>query len=426
MIVGRRTQRRALRGVLGVMLPALWVVGVAAAPVSAAPTTIYVALNGTSTNAGRGCSTATFSTVSTAVAAASAGDTIIVCPGTYHEDVVVNKALHLIGNEVTIDASGLENAMQIVASNVSVTGFTLANANGEGLLAGVDSEADFHLLVQPPVLTNISIFYVKALNNDKGFNGTEMGNCKYPGDCGGGIHFNGVENSKVQLSVADGNADGILLTDDYAPTAHNLIERNAVNDNLTECGIVLPSHNSNAVNFVKNADGTMTVTGRNPSVGGVYDNIVRFNITLRDGTATAPPEFGGGGSGSGIGIFGSGPGTGAYDNVVEANYMEGNGLAGFTIHAHHPGGEDVSGNQVINNVFGVNNTGGDGFDGGVKNFETTGIAVYAVPPTSMTIAGNVIMNNSIGIWLTNTVTAAGIETNSFQQVMTPVNVQPAT
>ena len=193
----------------------------------------------------------------------------------------------------------------------------MANANGKGLLAGVDSEADFHLLAQPPMLTNISIFYVKAVNNDKGFNGTEIGNCKYPGDCGGGIHFNGVENSKVQLSVVDGNADGILLTDDYAPTAHNLIERNAVNDNTTECGIVLAGHNSNAVSFVKNADGTMTVTGRNPTVGGVYDNIVRFNITLRNGTATAPPEFGGGGSGSGIGIFGSGPGTGAYDNIVE-------------------------------------------------------------------------------------------------------------
>ena len=33
---------------------------------------------------------------------------------------------------------------------------------------------------------------------------------------------------------------------------------------------------------------------------------------------------GGGGSGSGIGIFGSAPGTGAYDNIVEGNYMEGN------------------------------------------------------------------------------------------------------
>ena len=70
MIVGRRTQRRALRGVLALALPTIWVVCVAAAPVSAAPTTIYVALNGTAANAGHGCHTATFSTVSAAVAAA--------------------------------------------------------------------------------------------------------------------------------------------------------------------------------------------------------------------------------------------------------------------------------------------------------------------------------------------------------------------
>ena len=26
---------------------------------------------------------------------------------------------------------------------------------------------------------------------------TEEGNCKYPGDCGGGIHLNGIEHSVV-------------------------------------------------------------------------------------------------------------------------------------------------------------------------------------------------------------------------------------
>ncbi|HTN81341.1 MAG TPA: hypothetical protein VMK16_16850 [Acidimicrobiales bacterium] len=414
-----------VRRVAAVMLTTIGVALVAATPAGAVPATIYVATTGLAGNPGRDCHTAAFSTISSAVAAASPGDTIIVCPGVYHEDVIVNKALHLIGHDVTIDASGLENAMQIVASNVAVNGFTFVNANGEGLLAGVDSEADFHLLPQPPVLTNITVFYVAAIDNNRGFNGTENGNCKYPGDCGGGIHFNGVQNSSIQLAYVIRNADGILLTDDYAPTAHNLIERNAVNDNTKECGIVLAGHNPGAVSTVTHADGTMSVTGRNPDVGGVYDNEIRFNITVRNGTATAPPEFGSGGSGSGIGIFGSGPGTGAYDNITEANYMQGNGLAGFTIHAHHPGGEDVNGNQVLNNVFDTNNVGGDPFDGGVKNFETTGIAVYSVPPTSMTISGNTIRNNAIGIWLTDTVTASGLETNSFQSVTTPVVVQPA-
>ena len=58
--------------------------------------------------------------------------------------------------------------------------------------------------------------------------------------------------------------------------------------------------------------------------------------------------------------------------------------------------------------------------------ETTGIAVYSVPPTSMTISGNTIRSNAIGIWLTNTVTASGLETNIFQSVTTPIVVQPAT
>src|SRR5439155_5440841 len=118
------------------------------------------------------------------------------------------------------------------------------------LLVGVDSLADAALLPSSgPVLSNVSVNNVKALDDDRGFNGTEEGNCKYPGDCGGGIHLNVVEHSSVTNSQAIGNADGILLTDDYGPNHDNLIKGNLVSENRTECGIVLPSHSSNAVSF---------------------------------------------------------------------------------------------------------------------------------------------------------------------------------
>jgi hypothetical protein len=222
----------------------------------------------------------------------------------------------------------------------------------------------------------------------------------------------------VTGSVVNDNSDGILLTDDYGPNSHNLIKGNVVNHNRTECGIVLPSHSGNAVNFDPT---TFAVTGRNPSQGGVYDNAIIDNVANYNGTAQAPPEFGGGGSGSGIGIFGSGPGSAAYDNLVEGNTMTGNGLAGFTIHAHHPGGEDVNGNSVIGNVFGTNNTLGDGFDGPpVTDFQTTGVAVFSVPPVTMTITGNQISNNAIGIWLSTSVTANGLAGNVYNNVATPV------
>ena len=175
------------------------------------------------------------------------------------------------------------------------------------------------------------------------------------------------------------------------------------------------SHNPGAVSF---DPATFAVTGRNPSVGGIYDNVVRNNVTLRNGTATAPPEFGGvGGSGSGLGLFGSGPGTGVWDNVIEGNYSADNGLAGFTIHAHHPGGEDLNGNRVINNIFGTNNTKGDAFDGPpVTDFDTTGIAVFSVPTVRMTIRGNLIFDNHIGVWLSTTVHARGLAHNKYIHV----------
>lgn len=67
---------------------------------------------------------------------------------------------------------------------------------------------------------------------------------------------------------------------------------------------VLPGHNPNAVDYNKT---TMAVTGRNPHQGGIYDNVVTHHVTLRNGTAKAPAQFGGGGSRSGIGLLGSHP-----------------------------------------------------------------------------------------------------------------------
>ena len=399
---------------------AIWL-AIAVAPAASAHESgaLYVSAHGSSAKSGHSCKSARYSSISDAVSAANSWDTVIVCHGTYRENVLVAKPLHLVGRGATIDATGLENAIHVVASHVSVEGFRLENANGEGLLVGADTPDDIALLPKSTVVSHVSVSYVAAIHNDQGFNGTEQGNCAYPGDCGGGIHFNVVAWSSIRNSAVLDNADGILVTDDYGPTSHNSISNNVVNDNTTECGIVLASHNGGAVSFDPN---TFALTGRNPSVGGIYDNVIRDNVTNRNGTAKAPPEFGGGGSGSGIGIFGAFQGTGAYDNLVKHNYAAGNGMAGFTIHAHLPGGEDVSGNAIVDNTFDTNNVGGDGFDGppGPTDFQTTGIAVYSAALAHMTIRDNKIRNNAIGIWLSNSVTAKGLHDNKFRNVTTKI------
>lgn len=88
------------------------------ANVSVQSRTIYVGPNGN------------FTTISAAVANATAGDTIIVANGTYREQVLINKSLSLVGqnrNNTIIDAGGANYAVQITASNVTLSGFTLRN-----------------------------------------------------------------------------------------------------------------------------------------------------------------------------------------------------------------------------------------------------------------------------------------------------------
>src|SRR6202044_1388676 len=52
------------------------------------------------------CKTARYRDINTAIAAVGAGGTVVVCAGTYDEQVVVTKSLKLFGRGATIDAKG--------------------------------------------------------------------------------------------------------------------------------------------------------------------------------------------------------------------------------------------------------------------------------------------------------------------------------
>ena len=384
--------------------------------------TLYVSRDARPHNADRSCRSAAFRTIQSAVNAAPAGGTVIVCKGTYHEQVVASKPLSLVGLQATIDEAGVTPALKvtipglgtqtifagvvILSSHVQFSGFTVRNALGEGVLAAG--------LTSP--VRDISISHNTVVHNDLG-GGVPPASTYFeclaqgpvPGDCGEGIHFVAVAYSQITGNHIADNSGGVLLTDETGPTHHNLVANNVVTGNASDCGITVPGHNPMALN----AKGVPQ-----PSVAGVYDNIIRGNVVTDNGIK---------GEGAGVLFANAAAGTASYNNLVEGNYIAGNGLSGVTMHAHTimPGQfEDLNGNTITGNKIGKNNIDGDTLDSPAspEDLQTTGVLVFSGgAPVSVTIAHNLIFNNHFGIWLSKSVTARGLRTNVFANVHTPIS-----
>jgi hypothetical protein len=251
-----------------------------------------------------------YRSINLAVAAAAPNDTIEVAPGTYHEDVVVTKPLSLVGSGAgrsIIDATRLANGIDIDGHNhpglshVVVTGFTVRNANFQGILI---TDSSF-----------VTIFSNHVTLNDKSLNVGPPPTC--PGlppyfvagegfDCGEGLHLSGVNHSTIASNLVDHNAGGILISDDTGATYDNLISGNVVKNNPFDCGITLASHH-------------FWLPGMPTSPEwGVFHNTISANIAAYNGLST--------GEGAGVGIFAGPPGAKDYGNVVVGNQLFGNAL----------------------------------------------------------------------------------------------------
>jgi nitrous oxidase accessory protein NosD len=379
---------RRLGSLAAIALSATAVVAVTAASASAAAT-LYVNGSIAPRHDDTSCTSASYTTIGAAVTAAAPGSKIVVCAGTYHEDVTVSKPLTIVGQQATVNATGLINGFTIPTPGAGsrIEGFTVIEAIGEGVLA---------------VSTNhVSIVHNVIENNDQG--GTvanTYAECQaqgqIPGDCGEGVHLMSTTNSRVIGNVIKYNSGGVLLSDEIGPTDNNIVASNWVGDNASDCGITLAGHNPAGA-----PDGVP-----NPAAGGVYDNLITRNVAIGNGLL---------GQGAGVVLAAGIPigGGAVYNNTVSRNILRGNGLAGVTVHNHVPG-QDLNGNKIIDNQIGTNNLDGDPDFAPVIDPSTTGIFVGTATPLQITIEHNVISSNVYGVFLTGPVSANNIElTNVF-------------
>ena len=353
-----------------------------------------------------------YNTIQAAVNHAAANDVIKVGPGTYKEGVVIGIPLSLLGagaDQSTIDATNQPNGVLIDGFdhsgllNVVVTGFTVENAQFEGILA--------------VSATKITISNNHVINNDKSsglsFTGAATGCPGQPayemdetGDCGGAIHLIGVSNSTVSRNFITGNADGLLISDETAISEGNLVTLNNVSNNPLECGIVLASHppvGSSGPYFAPHH--------------GVVHNTVTNNLSEANGVQVG---------GSGVGLFSDGNGPGRVsENVISFNWLVRNGIGGVNLHTHvgpaffgapadNMDNNTITGNYIASNLadtfdtatpgrVGININSGDGgspVTGTVISFnaisdEDVDIAINT--PATVEIHDNALLGGKIGV-----------------------------
>ena len=321
-----------------------------------------------------------YSSIKAAVAAAASNDVINVAAGSYAEDVVIGKPLSLVGagsDSTFIDAHGLANGVYVDGldnsglSNVLVTGFTIRNANYEGILITNAS----HVVISENHVTGNNQNLDITAPSCSGIPAFETSEAE---DCGEGIHLLGVNHSLVTNNESDLNSGGILLSDETGYTHDNIIAGNSVHDNPFDCGITLASHPPAA-----------QASSKLPY--GVFNNTISANRSYSNGLATP-------GAGAGVGIFAPGPGNLDFGNKVIGNTLLNNGLPGVTIHNHAapPGAPGVNLND---NVIARNYISGNAADTeDAATSGTAGINIYSVAPVAgLVIEGNTIENEALDV-----------------------------
>ena len=327
-------------------------------------------------------------------------DRIDVAPGVYMESVKIETPLSLVGagqGKSIINALSLPNGIYIDGidtpkprlSNVVVAGFTVENANFEGIL-----------------VTNSSFITIsdnEVINNDRSLN---ISTLKCPGqpafetnedfDCGEGIHLIGVDHSTVVNNTSEKNSGGILLSDETSSTHHNLIINNLFRNNPFDCGITLASHSPAPPPY-----STLT------SPPGVYSNTIVNNESFHNGLQVP-------GAGAGVGLFAPGPGNKVYANVVINNLLKDNGLPGVALHNHAVAPMDTPAVNLNDNVIAGNRISGNGADtDDAATPGPTGINVFGLAPmTGTIISENVIDDEAVDI-ATNTPAQVNVHLNDL-------------
>jgi len=210
-----------------------------------------------------------YPTIQAAINAASPGDTIKVASGTYYEHIIVNKSnLKLMGEDphnTIIDGNWTDNVVTVTVDNVSVSGFTIKNADSLAHSGIYLYNCSGSVISGNTIIFNhwdgISLYYTN--------NTTIIGNIISYSIAGIGLHNS--HNNTIADNRITSNVRGIFL----GYSSSNTITGNTIaynNSSFSSAGIFIAHAEGNTIyhnNFIDN-----WVAGEFGSTydGNIWDN----------------------------------------------------------------------------------------------------------------------------------------------------------
>jgi len=163
-----------------------------------------------------------FSSIQAAINNATSGDTISVHPGTYYENIVVDKSITLIGENrstTIIDGRGSGSVIIVGASHVEISGFTVQNSGISWPKSGIQIANSYSNTISDNIIqnNNIGVLMDSSPGNTLAGNNITANN-RY------GIYIYNSWSNTISNNVILSNWAGVVLSSSY----ENVFEGNLV------------------------------------------------------------------------------------------------------------------------------------------------------------------------------------------------------
>lgn len=239
-----------------------------------------------------------FSSIQEAIKAANPGDTLVITPGLYHERVILDKPLKLLGEgDPVLDGGGRGDVITVLADHVTIRGLVITNS-GRDLSkdeAGIKIKSNHNLITRNKITKNTWGIYLHEANDNVLSHNLITGNTELAEPSrGNGIHLwksdrNTCDNNELTenrdafyLSFANHNtlsnnmAYGQRYGIHYMYSNHNSLMQNVLHDNLGGIAMMNSSFNTIRKNqtYRNSNDGIL--------VKDLDDNIIEENISFNN------------------------------------------------------------------------------------------------------------------------------------------------